>query len=334
MRIVIVAPVRPGSNSGNDVTALRWQRRLTELRHQVQLVGLSPQEGEGFDASRGDVASDADLLVVLHARRCAAAVAASRASRPARPIVVGLAGTDLYADLPADVDARAAIDAADRLVVFQQAAVGRLAAIDPALGAKAQIVHQSTDRPLPDRRPPTADFVVTVLAHLRDVKDPLLAARAARRLPDESSVTVIHAGAAHDDAWAEAARAEQATNPRYRWMGELHRDAALDLLARSTVLACTSKLEGGANVVTEAIALGVPVVGTAIEGNTGLLGGDYPALVPVGDEQALADVLHRLEVDAAALADLCRRIDVLGPLTEPGHERDQWALVLAALDPP
>ncbi|MDH4171904.1 MAG: hypothetical protein OEW42_20165, partial [Acidimicrobiia bacterium] len=151
MRIVIVAPVRPGSNSGNDVTALRWQRRLTELGHQVQLVGLSPQEGEGYDASRGDVAADADLLVVLHARRCAAAVAASRASRPARPIVVGLAGTDLYADLPGDVDARAAIDAADRLVVFQHGAVGRLAAIDPALGAKAQIVHQSTDRPLPDR---------------------------------------------------------------------------------------------------------------------------------------------------------------------------------------
>ena len=141
----------------------------------------------------------------------------------------------------------------------------------------------------------------------------------------------MHAGAAHDDAWAAAARGEEHDNPRYRWLGELSPDEAGELLAGATVLACTSLLEGGANVVTEAIASGVPVVGTAIEGNFGLLGADYPGLVPVGDDVALSRLLERLEGDPGALAELQARVDALKETTEPSHERDAWRVVLASL---
>lgn len=332
MRITIAAPVRPGVSSGNDVTAARWARRLTELGHDVSIVPLDPARGEGFDpGSTDDVGDGADLLVALHARRCARAVAASRNVRPERPVVVGLAGTDLYADLPDDPDARAAVAAADALVVLQSRAVERLSSIDDALAAKASVVHQSVEPPLPVRRRSSEAFTVVVLAHLRDIKDPLLAAFAVRRLPADSPVVVVHAGAAHDDAWAAAATQESRTNDRYRWLGEIDRPEALGLLASADALACTSRLEGGANVVTEAVALGVPVIGTAIEGTTGLLGGDHPGLVPVGDADALAAVMHRLATDDAAYAEAEQRIARLRHLTEPDAERASWAGVLARL---
>lgn len=205
--------------------------------------------------------------------------------------------------------------------------------MDPALGSKAHVVHQSVEPPIPRHVPPPDRFTVVVLAHLRDVKDPLLAAQAAGLLDRSSLVEVHHAGHAHDDQWRQRALAEQAANPRYEWLGELARPAALELLARSTVLACTSVLEGGANVVTEAIAIGVPVVGTAIDGTTGLLGEDYPGLVPVGDAAALAKWLSHLEATPELLQDLAARVQSLQAITTPDSERAAWAEVLAALDP-
>ena len=49
----------------------------------------------------------------------------------------------------------------------------------PGAGAKAVVVIQSVAGPLPARRPVDGELRVVVLAHLREVKDPLLAARTA-----------------------------------------------------------------------------------------------------------------------------------------------------------
>ena len=110
------------------------------------------------------------------------------ARRPDAPLVVGLAGTDLYQDLPADRSTRRSLDQATAIVVLQSLAIDRLAAMDEAWAAKATVVHQSVDHPRPPREPSTTAFVVAVLAHLRAVKDPLMTARAARLLPVDSRV--------------------------------------------------------------------------------------------------------------------------------------------------
>jgi glycosyltransferase involved in cell wall biosynthesis len=78
---------------------------------------------------------------------------------------------------------------------------------------------------------------------------------------------------------------------RYGWRGAVPRTEALAVLARSRLLALTSLQEGGANVVSEALAAGVPIVSSAIPGSIGLLGADYPGYFPVGDTEALATVL-------------------------------------------
>ncbi len=333
LNIVIAAPVRPGSTSGNDVTAKRWAGHLADLGHQVAVIDVSP-DGEFLT----DELAHGQLLIVLHARRCAPVARWWRAKGGPAPMVVALAGTDLYRDLPDDVDARWSIDAADALVVLQAAAVDRLASFDPSLAVKTTVIHQAVPGPLPEPLSPSdkaelrqTEFRVVVLSHLREVKDPLMCARAARLLPATSSIAVHHVGAAHTPEWEQLALEETSSNPRYWWHGPLDRSDALELLTTATVLACTSLLEGGANVVTEAIALGIPVVGTQIDGNTGLLGANYPGLVPVRDDQALADLFLRLESQPATLADLQQRVDDRLAITDPQTEQASWADVLAKL---
>lgn len=341
--IVIAAPIRPTDRSGNDVTANRWAHHLSALGHDVAVVAVEESSAEttepgapGMAVPGGDFAgvepADADLLIALHARRSAAAVHRWDQQRPGRPVILALTGTDLYLDLPDSAPAMANVTRADRLIVLQPSATDRLRSFDPALAAKAEVVHQSVDPAVtPERQPVSGEFRVIVLAHLRAVKDPLLAARASRRLPATSTVVVDHAGRALDRTWGETARREAEDNPRYRWHGELAGRAALELLATGDVLACTSVAEGGANAVTEAIAVGIPVIGTRIDGNTGLLGTDHPGLFPVGDDAALAQLLLRLEHDRAALSVLQRRTDRLKPLTDPATERRVLGAVVDSL---
>ena len=172
-----------------------------------------------------------------------------------------------------------------------------------------------------------------MLAHLRDVKDPLLAARAARLVGGHCRLRVLHAGAALTVADEEAARAEERVDPRYRWLGELRRQESLELLRRCRALLLTSRLEGGANVVSEALAAGVPVLSTRIAGSIGLLGEEYPGYIPVGDATALARLVERCETDAAFVADLTARCAKLAPLVDPARERSAWRRLLAELIP-
>jgi glycosyltransferase involved in cell wall biosynthesis len=81
------------------------------------------------------------------------------------------------------------------------------------------------------------------------------------------------------------------------------------LLARSRLLAQTSVMEGGANTVSETLASGVPVVASDVPGNVGMLGEDYPGYYKVGDEEALARLLHRAETDTAFYGELKARCD-------------------------
>jgi glycosyltransferase involved in cell wall biosynthesis len=105
---------------------------------------------------------------------------------------------------------------------------------------------------------------------------------------------------------AASARAHEARTPRYRWVGALSRGRALRLLAGSRLLVVSSRLEGGANVVAEALACGVPIVSSRIDGVLGTLGTAYGGYFRVGDTRGLARVLRRFEVDAAFRRSLTR----------------------------
>ncbi|MEX2621638.1 MAG: selenoneine biosynthesis selenosugar synthase SenB [Egibacteraceae bacterium] len=316
MHVEIVTPAPPSSHNGNRVTALRWARLLRELGHRVTVT-----------TAWSGVA--ADVLVALHARRSAAAARAFTAAHPRRPVIVALTGTDLYQDLTESPETQTAMEAAAALVVLQPLA---RTAVPSHLRSRVHVIHQSVTVP---EAPPDGDrpgrFDVVFLAHLRAVKDPLLVAKATRLLPADSAVRVTHLGAALDRDLGERAAAETEANPRYRWLGDRPRAEALTRLARSRLLVLTSRLEGGANVVSEALAATTPVLSTRIDGSVGLLGRDYPGYFPVGDAGALADLLHRAATDDTYLGDLAAHVQARRDLVDPVRERRAWADLLRAV---
>ncbi|MHB1534523.1 MAG: selenoneine biosynthesis selenosugar synthase SenB [Acidimicrobiales bacterium] len=318
MRLCVVTPAPPRSHHGNRVTAERWGRLFEELGHRVELA--EHYEGQHCDA-----------LVALHARRSAASVVRFSSEAPGAPIVLALTGTDLYPDLATSGVDLSVLELADRLVVLQEFGVRQ---VPVHLRGRTRVIVQSAEpAPVtPAVRHDDGSFLVAVLAHLRPVKDPLRAAEAARLLPPSSTVRVVHLGAELDHDLGDRARAAAAENPRYQWLGELPHDMAMQTLRSCQLLALTSVTEGGANAVCEAIAAGVPVVSSRIDGSVGLLGTDYPGYFTPGDSQELADLLWRVERDDKdLLSDLRRRCKALQPLVARSCERQAWQHLLAEL---
>ncbi len=320
MYILIVTPAKPGSRHGNRNTATRWARQLRASGHEVEIV---------VDASEASRAHD--VMIALHARRSAASISLWK-SKPDRPLILALTGTDLYRDIRTDAAAQESMRVADAMIVLQAEGLNELA---PALRAKTRVIHQSV-RAVQRLDPPSSFCLITVIGHLRDEKDPLRAAYALQHLPADSRIRVVQLGGAMDDQLAaeartiagrEAARAiaaneaSRALGPRYRWPGELAHGDAMRWLARSHAMVISSRMEGGAHVVSEAIACAVPVLASHIPGNIGLLGTDYPGYYPLEDEVALAQLMLRIEQDKRFVLSLERALVRRRHLTDAEAER-------------
>ena len=317
VRISLVTPAPPRSRLGNRVTASRWATILRGLGHQVTV--------------RQDYAGEAcDLLVAIHALRSAGAVAAFRARWPERPVVVLLAGTDVYGGLYEE-GGGAVLDAADRVVTLQHLAIDELN--DMHRPKARTIVQSARPTPGPGPSPQARRFDVSVVGHLRPVKDPFRTAVATRRLPQGSRIRVLQLGEPLTPAMDRRARALETAHPRYVWKRGLPAWHTRRLLKRSQAMVISSVSEGGANVVSEAVADGVPIVASRIPGNVGLLGDDYPGYFPVGDATALRGLLVRCETDPGFLVELRAAGAPLRALVHPDRERAAWATLLDELAP-
>ncbi|MBX3607675.1 MAG: TIGR04348 family glycosyltransferase [Piscinibacter sp.] len=312
-RLVIVTPALAQANNGNWQTAHRWAGMLAGA-YRVRVTA----DWDG---------GEADLLIALHARRSAGAVAAWRAAQAQRPLVLVLTGTDLYGDIAVDAAAQRSLALADRLVVLNELGPR---ALPPEHRAKARVLLQSCSSRHPLARA-TRHLRALMVGHLRDEKAPRTWFQAARLLQARDDILLDHVGMALDPALGAEARALAEECPRYRWLGGLPHEATRRRIQAAHVLVHASRVEGGAHVVIEALRSGTPVLASHIDGNLGLLGTDYRGTFPLGDAHALAALLRQARDEPAMLPGLRAQGDLRAPLFDPARESEALLGLLAEL---
>ena len=318
MKIILITPPGPSTRTGNAVAALRWARILRRLGHRVTIAANYEDEF-------------ADAMVAIHAWRSAEAIRRFKIRYPQHPLILQLSGTDIYQYIKEDAEPTLrSMELAERLVALNSLA---WRVVPNRFRKKLRVIFQSARRSTAPRELSRRHIDLCVIGHLRDVKDPLRAAEAARLLPPASRIRVVQIGRAYSADWAAKATAEMAANPRYLWRDDVPRAAVQNLLRRSHAIVLSSLSEGGANVISEAIVAGVPILASRMDGNVGLLGADYPAYFPVGDTQALARLMRRIEVDRRLVVTLRRAIARREPLFRPEREVAAWRELLASLEP-
>ncbi len=316
LKICIVTPVPPRSRQGNRITALRWARILRSLGHRVDIT-------QEFNRQT------CDLMVALHASKSLSPINRFSDQHPQKVLIVTLTGTDIYRDYHLNDRCLQSIKMATVLIVFQPKI---LQEIPVQYRDKATVVYQSATPPLGIHKPRKRFFDVCVIGHLRSIKDPFQTARASRQLPDTSKIRVLHIGGALAPDFEQQAIAEQVSNHRYRWLGELPHWKTIRCLARSRLLVITSKAEGGPIVLVEALAASIPVLSTRIKAVVGHLGENYPGYFPVGDTNALVSLLQLAETDQDFYADLKKRSEKVKSLVDPARERESWKKLLKNLN--
>lgn len=270
-----------------------------------------------------------DAMLALHARKSAPSVASWTARSPARGVAVVLTGTDLYADLPGDATAAASLDAATRIAVLQEDAPRLLA---PRWRRKTDVIFQSAPRVNAGRKP-RERLECVVVGHLRAVKDPLTLFQAMRLLPAGAAIRVRHFGAPLESELGRAARELAAEDSRYRYVGAVPRGLVRAAMAASHLLVHPSVVEGGANVVVEAITCGTSVIASRISGNVGMLGAGYPGYFEPRDAAGLADLLLRAREEPAFLRALGAACRARRPLFSPVAEARAVRRLVASLLP-
>jgi len=193
------------------------------------------------------------------------------------------------------------------------------------------VVYQSS----PDiaRLPSPPDtFEVLVIGHLRTEKDPFRVALATAYLPEHSHIRITHLGGALSEEMADTAELAQIKLPRWHWAGDVPHKTVLKRLARAQLMVISSVMEGGANVICEALAADVPVLASHMPGNVGMLGEDYPGYFPVGDERRLAALLSMAENDPGFYAALKSHARQRRGLMRPEQEASRLRQVVAEFE--
>lgn len=321
-RVVIVSPALADANNGNWQTARRWQQLLGS-HHSARITREWPDSGP--DDWPDALAAPDEVMLALHARRSAPAIAAWAAQRGPQGLAVVLTGTDLYRDIATDAAAQHSLALAQQLVVLQDLGPQ---ALPEGVRGKARVIFQSTTAraTLPKT---TRHLRAVMVGHLREEKDPLTLLAAARLLGTADGVPgqvlIDHIGQPLDAALGAAARATAAACPHYRWLGGLPHAATRQRMQRAHVLVHTSRLEGGAHVVMEAVCSGTPVLASRIPGNVGLLGADYAGYFEPGDAAGLAHLLRQARASQGQpdglLARLAAQCAARAPLFAPTAER-------------
>jgi putative glycosyltransferase (TIGR04348 family) len=320
LSIVIVTPALADANNGNWQTAKRWAAQLShapQTKYRTRIAASWTAQGSESD----------DVLIALHARRSADSITAWHAVRGSRGLVLAMTGTDLYRDIGENLQARASLEKAQALVVLQEQG---LKALPAQYRAKARVIFQSTSSR--QHLPKTNKHLHAVMVgHLRAEKAPETLFEAARLLQGHCDLRITHIGNALDAELGKQARETATQCPRYEWTSGLTHALTRSRIQRAHVLVHTSRMEGGAHVIMEAVCSGTPVIASRIDGNVGMLGEDYSGYFDVGRGDQLAALLVRCKNDSAFLDHLNQQCAARAPLFSPQAEQRSWLELIESL---
>jgi len=314
MRIIQVTPSAQTSKSGNRTTANRWARIFRSLGHSVSTI-------TDYDDR------SADMMVAIHAWRSARAIERFKALYPEKPLVVCLAGTDINEFIHSHPKPTLkSMELADAMVCLHDL-VKEIIPI--SLQSKLHVIFQSAKPLIGPRRFSDRNFNICVISHLREIKDPMRTALAVRTVPNQSKIKVTHLGMAHDGRSSAKAIREMKQNPRYVWKGEVLGWQVRQELKRSHLMVISSRAEGGANVISEAVVAGVPVIASKIDGNVGLLGKNYRGYYPVGNTRELRKVILKAEKDKVFFQSLTKQCNSIKSKFTAEREQKSWAELIS-----
>jgi len=259
MIIDVVTPYPLDSTRGNTVSAQRIRSLLQQASYEAHC-----HCNRDYSPS-----SSSDLLIALHARKSDRAIQAylgSDTNGNKKPLVVLLTGSDLHHDISSGgQDSKICLhnmEQADALVLCQSNSAN---AVPPLYLDKLHVIEKSVSpeffsAALEPRLSITKPLRLCILAHLRAVKNPQLAAQALRLLPENVDIQIDHYGEVDDQALKIWAEKENLNNPRWNWKGAVPRSNIPKILPHYHLSLNTSDVEGGANSIAESIAAGIPVI--------------------------------------------------------------------------
>ena len=312
MNITISTPYPVDSLHGNTISAKRIEGILAGSNVEVELVQSSET-----------IPSNTDALIALHARKSHASIIGARKLNSEAKIIVYLTGTDLYGDIPNGCQlCTESLEIADAIVVSQEASFN---SVPRKYRSKTHVVYNSIQLPKLSEVE-QEEGLFTIASHLREVKQPFLAAEALTLVHEPVCVKLL--GAEIDKGSVETANLWMGKEPRFEWLGQQSYEQTLTLMKRSVATINTSLSEGGANAVGESIVLGVPVLASKIEGNIGMLGNDYQGYFRSGSASELAGLIHKFMTDPSFRNLLQNQVDERSKKYSRENEREGWLALL------
>jgi putative glycosyltransferase (TIGR04348 family) len=319
MKIQLITPSSADLINGNHITALRLEHIFTKLGNQV----ITTKEYKG---------EPVDLMVALHALRSFTSIKSFHELHPKRPLIVMLTGTDLYQHVKFSEEACQSLHWATRLVVLQKQGLNELS---KDLRNKTKVIYQSVTKKFNFNEKlnffTKENFNVLVVANFRPEKDPLRTSLASSLLPKESKIQVFHIGIPLNPEYKERIKIAEKENPRYHYLGSFTYEKTQQAIALADLVCISSRLEGGSNVLCEALAIGTPVLTTNIPSLVATLGENYPGYFSVADTETLKNLLLKAELDSNFYQELKNGCAKVTYLVEPEREEKSWDDLLKEL---
>lgn len=291
--VVIVTPALPSAGNGNGQTSFRYQKLLSEwfdVRLCTAWEGVRPGEKKPV------------AMIAIHAKKSAESIQAwseyKQQANCVEGLIVVLAGTDLYVDLPESQVALRSLQKARFLIGLQELAE---CVLPKNYKNKLKIVFQSVQisntlliKRSERKKQTKSTFRVMMVGHLRQVKDPHTFMRAAQLLRAEKNIEWFHLGACLDDTYLPLIEETSQINPNYRWLGQLSHELTLEKMAVTDLIVHCSESEGSSHAIVEAICLGLPIIASRVDGNVGTLGMRYSGYFELKNCRQLADLIQNL----------------------------------------